>query len=153
VTRLSAYLISMLLHLGMPFLILLGFAFADSELPAQYVPGCILVDPIESLNPLSLLQGATEPEVDEFFGAQSTSTRRRPPDWCVRYKYSPRLSYALLFRHGRVESIRLTQEDLTPYSCEGILVRTVEVARRDWYPSAMPPRRSPPGCPPLGDPS
>ena len=88
--------------------------------------------------------------VDAFFGVPAVLAQRRPEDWCVRYKYSARLSYTLLFREGVVQSVRLTEGHYTPQSCEGILVRSVEVQARDWYDSAPPPRKNRCGCPPWG---
>jgi hypothetical protein len=148
--RPSAYAISTLLHVVAAFLLVYGYAFAEADLPPRIIRGCILVDSLDKLNPLSLLQGSTESEVDAFFGARVDRARVRPQAWCVRYKYSPRLSYTLLFRDGVAQSVRLTDGHYIPVSCEGILVRSVEVQAQDWFDPAPPPRTNRCGCPPWG---
>ena len=136
--RALAWFIAAALHLAAPAVAILGYAFADSALPPEPFRHIICVFPIDQLNPLSLAQGATEPEVDALFGVRSTQARRQQPDWCVRYQYSPSLSYTLLFRHGAVDSMWLTEGAFVPYLCEGILVKSVHVPLRSWYPSEAP---------------
>ena len=133
-----AWFTAVALHVAVPVAALLGYAFADSELPAEAFRGTICVFPIEQLNPLSLAQGATEAEVDALFGVRPTRVARQQPSWCVRYRYSSRLSYTLLFRHDAVDSMWLTEGAFVPYLCEGILVRTASAPFRSWYPSEAP---------------
>ena len=57
-------------HLAALMVAVLGYAFAEGELPPEPFRGVICVFPIEQLNPLSLAQGATEPEVDSLFGVR-----------------------------------------------------------------------------------
>jgi hypothetical protein len=98
------------------------------------------------LNPLSLVQGATEREVDALFGASSAEAAHRQQDFCVRYQFLPQLSYTLLFRHRVAESIWLTEGDFVPYLCDGILVRTIRVLPKPWYPSQAPRNGRSSGC-------
>jgi hypothetical protein len=144
VIRATAWFVAAALHVGVPAALGLRWVYADAGLPA--VPPRLIVEvwPIDWFNPVSLLQGATEPQVVRFFGSSEISrdTGLRPK--CVRYQYSPHLSYTLLFRSGTVESMWLTEEEFIPYLCERILVATVKVAPRPWYPSEAP--RYPSGC-------
>jgi hypothetical protein len=144
--RSIGWLIAIVLHVAAPLVAALGFAFAEAELPPQSLRRTICVFPIEQLNPLSLAQGATEAEADALFGVSSTPAPRPEQAWCVRYQYSSSLSYTLLFRRRTVHSIWLTEGAFVPYSCEGILVKTVGVAARSWYPSEVPRHASACGC-------
>ena len=128
-----AWLTAVALHVAVPVLAVLGYAFADSELPPEAFRRTICVSPLEQLNPLSLAQGATEVEVDALFGVRSARVAPKQSSWCVRYQYSSGLSYTLLFQQGVVESMWLTEGVFVPYLCEGILVRTVNAPVRPWY--------------------
>jgi len=136
------------LHVAAPVVAVLGYAFAEAELPPEPFRGVICVFPIEQLNPLSLAQGATESEVDALFGVRSTPAPRQQHDWCVKYQYSRSLSYTLLFRQGTVDSMWLTEGVFVPYLCEGIVVRTVRVPLRSWYPSEASRQTRECGCSP-----
>jgi hypothetical protein len=144
--RSIGWLIAIALHVAVPVVAVLGYAFAEAELPPEGLRRTICVFPIQQLNPLSLAQGATEVEADALFGVSSTPAPRPKQAWCVRYQYSSRLSYTLLFRRGAVDSMWLTEGEFVPYSCEGIVVRTVRVVARSWYPSEAPTRASACGC-------
>jgi hypothetical protein len=149
VIRVTAWLVAAALHLGVPAALGLRWVYADAGLPA--VPPRLIVEvwPIDWFNPLSLLQGATEPQVARFFGSSEVPRKTSLRLGCVRYQYSPRLSYTLLFRSGTVESMWLTEDGFIPYLCERALVGTVKVAPRPWYPSEAARLTSGCGCPTL----
>ncbi len=133
--RAAAWLIAAGLHVAVPFGGVLAYNLLDRELPPVQGRTCWGWAWIEQLNPLSLAQGATETEVDALFGVRSARTEKLQRDRCVRYEYSPRLSYTVLFRRGVAESMWLTEEGFVPHLCEAILDRRVKVAARRWYPS------------------
>jgi hypothetical protein len=136
--RSIAWFTAAALHVVALVVAVLGYAFADAESPREPFRRVICFFPIEQLNPLSLAQGATEPEVDALFGVRSTSTPRQQSDWCARYQYSDSLSYTLLVRNGAVDSMWLTEGAFVPYLCEGIVAKTVGVPARSWYPAEAP---------------
>ena len=146
-TRAAAWLIAAVLHVVLPLGAAVRYAFVEPELPPEFFRGDIFLIPaIESFNPVSLAQGATESEVDLLFGAPLGQKAYGVRDSCVRYQYSPHLSYMLLFRHGTVETIWLTEDASVPHPCEGMVARTVEVAPRPWYPSEVPRDTEERGC-------
>jgi len=147
--RFVAWSIAVLLHFGLPIVGGLGWVFAASDLPEvpRWGHGDVFVFPMERFNPLSLVQGSTEAEVDILFGLRPAQGEQHREDRCVRYEFRPRLSYTLLFRHGLAESMWLTEEGFVPYLCEGILVRSVKVTARPWYPTEAPRHSSACGCP------
>jgi hypothetical protein len=140
--RLIACLMAVSLHVGAPAAGVLAFAFAEAELPPEAIRRtiCIFPMPGEHFNILSLAQGATEPEVDALFGVRTrtTLTTHTERDWCARYQYSPSLSYTLLFRHGAVKAMWLTEGAFVPDACGGIVVKTESIPQRSWYPSEAP---------------
>jgi hypothetical protein len=99
--RSIGWLIAIALHVAVPVVAVLGYAFAEAELPPQALRRTICVFPIEQFNPLSLAQGATEAEADALFGVSSTPAPRPEHAFCVRYQYSSSLSYTLFFRRYR----------------------------------------------------
>ncbi len=129
-----AWVAAIVLHFGVPAVGALGWVFAASDLPTVPPWRHIDVWPIDPFNPLSLAQGSTEPEVDALFGIAPARRAPSGSDRCVRYQYSPRLAYVMLFREGTVDAMWLTEDGFIPYLCKRILVRTVRVPARAWYP-------------------
>ena len=148
--RSVAWSIAVLLHCGLPVVGGLGWAFAASGLPEvppwRHVD--IFVFATDFFNPLSLAQGSTEAEVDVLFGVRPAPSEVHLEDRCVRYEFRPHLSYTLLFRRGVADSIWLTEDGFVPYLCDGILVRSVKVGARPWYPTEAPRQSAQCGCPP-----
>ncbi len=145
--RAAAWLVASGIHLGVPIGGFIAYALVNS-LPPERIGGDPFFPPRLQLNPLSLVQGASEAEVDALFRVspgRSQSSRTR----CVRYQYSPRLSYVVLFQHGVVETMWLEEGGFTPYPCEGILSRTVHVRLQPWLPAEPPRPDRECGCPPL----
>jgi hypothetical protein len=148
VPRFSGWLIAVAIHIAVPMAGVLGCSFAEAELPPEPSRGIICVFPSEPLNPLSLAQGATEPEVDALFCVRSTPTPHEQREWCIRYRYAPSLSYTLLFYQGAVSSIWLTEGDDVPDACAGIVAKVKRVQPRSWYPSQAPGYARGCGCSP-----
>jgi hypothetical protein len=146
VIRAIAWLIAIGIHVTLPVGGFVVYALGES-LPPLPIGGDVFFPPPMQLNPLSLAQGATEAEVDTLFGVRSGSFRRLHHT-CVGYQYSPRLSYVMLFREGVVQTMWLAEDGVTPYLCEGILTRTVQVRPRPWLPPELPRPASECGCPP-----
>jgi hypothetical protein len=154
VIRVGASLIAVALHVLLPAVLAVVHAYAKVELPEVAVPPMfreVYIEPLESFSPLSLLQGATESEVARVCRVRAVGIVRPQTDVCVRYQYSARLSYILLFRNGVVDSMWLTEDAFVPYRCERIVVKTIHIPPQPWLPSQALRQRSGLGCAPADE--
>jgi hypothetical protein len=144
VIRASAWLMAVGLPVALPAVLTVREAYATITLPQV----AVFIEPPPSFNPASELQGATQSQVARLFTMSTASTVTAAGVFCVRYRYSPRLSYVLHYRQGTVESIWLTEDGFVPYRCEGILVRESRIPMQSWLPTAAFGHESRCGCPP-----